>query len=79
VREAASEEGKLVVFPEAFVSGYPRGFGFGSTTTLTQLPYFALPYVYREGRNVFGMNSKSLASFTASSIWNCSASSGTGF
>src|SRR5712691_4234925 len=29
-REAAREDARLVVFPEAFVSAYPRGLGFGA-------------------------------------------------
>ena len=29
-RKAAAQEAKLVVFPEVFLPGYPRGFGFGA-------------------------------------------------
>jgi nitrilase len=28
--EASAQSAKLVIFPEAFVSGYPRGLDFGS-------------------------------------------------
>ncbi|KAG6415187.1 hypothetical protein SASPL_122592 [Salvia splendens] len=31
VAEAASNDAQLVVFPEAFVGGYPRGSNFGAT------------------------------------------------
>jgi len=30
IRQAAAAEAKLVLFPEAFISGYPRGLGFGT-------------------------------------------------
>lgn len=29
-KEAAKQQAQLVVFPETFVSGYPRGFTFGT-------------------------------------------------
>ncbi|MFQ5633205.1 MAG: nitrilase-related carbon-nitrogen hydrolase, partial [bacterium] len=30
IREAAKEKARLIVFPEAFLPGYPRGLGFGT-------------------------------------------------
>ena len=30
IKQAASEGARIIVFPEAFIGGYPRGLGFGT-------------------------------------------------
>jgi nitrilase len=37
-REAARQGAQLVLFPEAFISAYPRGLDFGAVVGLYQLP-----------------------------------------